>query len=47
MTHRQLKTGYLAITWLHIYAVAYYFNYLFFHNRDVGQIFRRATRPGR
>ena len=31
---RQLKAGYCALTWLHIYAVAYYSNYLFFHLRD-------------
>src|SRR4026207_1910890 len=34
MSFRQLKTGYLALTWLNIYAVAYYFNYLFFHLRQ-------------
>jgi predicted MFS family arabinose efflux permease len=33
MSIRQLKTGYLVLTWLNIYAVAYYFNYLFFHLR--------------
>jgi len=33
MSIRQLKAGYLAVTWLNIYAVAYYFNYLFFHLR--------------
>ena len=31
---RRLKTGYCVLTWLHIYAVAYYSNYLFFHLRD-------------
>src|SRR5690242_11527700 len=34
MSHRQLKAGYCVLTWLNIYAVAYYFNYLFFHLRD-------------
>jgi predicted MFS family arabinose efflux permease len=34
MSLRQLKIGYLALTWLNIYAVAYYFNYLFFHLRQ-------------
>jgi predicted MFS family arabinose efflux permease len=34
MSLRQLKIGYLALTWLNIYAVAYYFNYLFFHLRN-------------
>ena len=34
MSIRQLKTGYLVLTWLNIYAVAYYFNYLFFHLRQ-------------
>ncbi len=33
MSIRQLKAGYLVLTWLNIYAVAYYFNYLFFHLR--------------
>ena len=33
MSIRQLKAGYLVVTWLNIYAVAYYFNYLFFHLR--------------
>jgi len=33
MSPRQFKIGYLALTWLNIYAVAYYFNYLFFHLR--------------
>lgn len=37
MTQRQLKAGYFALTWLNIYAVAYYFNYLFFHlKQDFG-----------
>ena len=34
MSPRQLKASYLVLTWLNIYAVAYYFNYLFFHLRD-------------
>jgi predicted MFS family arabinose efflux permease len=34
MSLRQLKAGYLVLTWLNIYAVAYYFNYLFFHLRQ-------------
>jgi len=34
MSSRQLKAGYFVLTWLNIYAVAYYFNYLFFHLRD-------------
>jgi len=34
MTRRQLKIGYFALTWMNIYAVAYYFNYLFFHLRQ-------------
>lgn len=34
MSPRQLKAGYFVLTWLNIYAVAYYFNYLFFHLRD-------------
>jgi predicted MFS family arabinose efflux permease len=34
MSIRQLKAGYLVLTWLNIYAVAYYFNYLFFHLRQ-------------
>jgi predicted MFS family arabinose efflux permease len=34
MSTRQLKAGYLVLTWLNIYAVAYYFNYLFFHLRQ-------------
>jgi len=34
MSIRQLKTGYLALTWLNIYSVAYYYNYLFFHLRQ-------------
>jgi hypothetical protein len=33
MSQRQLKAGYLLITWLNIYAVIYYFGYLFFHLR--------------
>jgi len=33
MTPRQLKAGYFVLTWLNIYAVAYYFNYVFFHLR--------------
>jgi predicted MFS family arabinose efflux permease len=32
---RQLKIGYFALTWLNIYAVCYYFNYIFFHLREV------------
>jgi predicted MFS family arabinose efflux permease len=34
MSPRQLKAAYLLLTALHIYAVAYYFNYLFFHLRQ-------------
>ena len=34
MSPRQLKAGYFVLTWLNIYAVAYYFNYLFFHLRQ-------------
>lgn len=34
MSPRQFKIGYLVLTWLNIYAVAYYFNYLFFHLRN-------------
>jgi predicted MFS family arabinose efflux permease len=34
MSQRQLKIGYLVLTWLNIYAVAYYYNYLFFHLRQ-------------
>ncbi len=34
MSARQLKAGYFVLTWLNIYAVAYYFNYLFFHLRE-------------
>jgi len=34
MTQRQLKAGYFVLTWLNIYAVAYYFNYLFFYLRQ-------------
>ncbi len=34
MSPRQLKAGCFVLTWLNIYAVAYYFNYLFFHLRD-------------
>lgn len=34
MSSRPLKAGYFALTWLNIYAVAYYFNYLFFHLRE-------------
>jgi predicted MFS family arabinose efflux permease len=34
MSSRQLKAGYFVLTWLNIYAVAYYFNYLFFHLRE-------------
>src|ERR1051325_3181003 len=34
MSSRQLKAGSFVLTWLNIYAVAYYFNYLFFHLRD-------------
>src|SRR4030095_12368619 len=34
MSPRQLKVGYFVLTWLNIYAVAYYFNYLFFHLRQ-------------
>jgi MFS family permease len=33
MTRAQLKSGYFLLTWLHIYAAAYYGNYLFFHLR--------------
>src|SRR5262245_51543081 len=33
MSPRKLKTGYFVLTWLNIYAVAYYFNYLFFYLR--------------
>jgi predicted MFS family arabinose efflux permease len=33
MSPRQLKAGYFVLTWLNIYAVAYYFNYVFFHLR--------------
>src|SRR5688572_20711192 len=29
-----LKIGCFVLTWLNIYAVAYYFNYLFFHLRE-------------
>jgi predicted MFS family arabinose efflux permease len=32
---RQLKIGYFVLTWLNIYAVSYYFNYIFFHLREV------------
>jgi predicted MFS family arabinose efflux permease len=32
---RQLKIGYFVLTWLNIYAVCYYFNYIFFHLREV------------
>ena len=31
---RPRKFGYFVLTWLNIYAVAYYFNYVFFHLRD-------------
>ena len=34
MSPRQIKAACLVLTWLHIYAVAYYFNYLFFHLRQ-------------
>lgn len=34
MSLRGLKTGYCVLTWAHIYAVAYYSNYLFFRLRD-------------
>jgi len=34
MTQRQFKAASLVLTWLNIYAVAYYFNYLFFHLRQ-------------
>jgi MFS family permease len=34
MHRSRLKAGYCILTWLHIYAVAYYSNYLFFHLRD-------------
>lgn len=34
MSPRQLKAGYFVLTWLNIYAVAYYFNYVFFHLRQ-------------
>jgi predicted MFS family arabinose efflux permease len=34
MSQRQLKIGYLVLTWMNIYAVAYYYNYLFFHLRQ-------------
>ncbi|HEY2952365.1 MAG TPA: MFS transporter, partial [Verrucomicrobiae bacterium] len=34
MSSRHLKAGSFVLTWLNIYAVAYYFNYLFFHLRD-------------
>src|ERR1041385_5780563 len=34
MSSRQLKAGSFVLTWLNIYAVSYYFNYLFFHLRD-------------
>jgi predicted MFS family arabinose efflux permease len=34
MTHRQLKTGYFALTALNTLATSYYFNYLFFFLRD-------------
>lgn len=33
MSPRQLKAGYFVLTWLNIYAVAFYFNYVFFHLR--------------
>lgn len=33
MSARQIKVGCLVLSWLNIYAVAYYFNYLFFHLR--------------
>jgi predicted MFS family arabinose efflux permease len=33
MSVRKVKVGCLILTWLNIYAVAYYFNYLFFHLR--------------
>jgi predicted MFS family arabinose efflux permease len=34
MSPRKLKAGYFVLTWLNIYAVAYYFNYLFFYLRE-------------
>lgn len=34
MSVPQLKASYCALTWLHIYAVAYYSNYLFFRLKD-------------
>ena len=34
MSPRKLKAGYFVLTWLNIYAVAYYFNYLFFYLRQ-------------
>jgi predicted MFS family arabinose efflux permease len=34
MSAHQLNAGSFVLTWLNIYAVAYYFNYLFFHLRD-------------
>jgi predicted MFS family arabinose efflux permease len=37
MSHRQLKAGYFVLTWVNIYAVCYYFNYVFFHlTQDFG-----------
>jgi predicted MFS family arabinose efflux permease len=34
MSHRQIKVGCLVVTWLNVYAAAYYFNYVFFLLRD-------------
>lgn len=34
MPRPRLKAGYCVLTWLHIYAVAYYSSYLFFHLRE-------------
>ena len=33
MSPRQLKAGFFVLEWLNIYAVVYYFNYVFFHLR--------------